>query len=116
MYAVVESGGRQYKVAVGQTLEVDRLPAADGETVELGRVLMLVDDDEMTVGQPTVPGARVLAEVVGDTRGRKIIVFKYKNKVRYRRKLGHRQTYTRVRITDIQSAALPAEQVEQASV
>ena len=108
MYAVIESGGRQYKVQVGQTLDVDLLPAADGETVELGRVLMLGGDDQLTVGQPTVPGAKVLAEVVGLARAKKVIVFRYKAKVRYRRKIGHRQPYTRVRVTEIQTAAQTA--------
>ena len=109
MYAVIESGGRQYKVQVGQAIEVDRLAAADGETVELGRVLMVSDGDQMTVGQPTVPGARVLAEVIEETRGPKIIVFRYKPKVRYRRKLGHRQLHTRVRISGIETGATLAE-------
>lgn len=101
MYAVVESGGKQYKVQVGETVNVDLLPAAVGEIVELGRVLMLSDGPEVTVGQPTVENAKVLAEVVDEVRGPKTIVFKYKPKVRYRRKLGHRQSYTRVVIKDI---------------
>lgn len=108
MYAVVESGGRQYKVQVGQTLDVDLLPAAAGETVELGQVLMVGGDEEVSVGQPTVPGAKVLAEVVGEIRGPKIIVFKYKPKVRYRRKLGHRQSYTRVVVKEILAGSAQA--------
>ena len=116
MYAVIESGGRQYKVQVGQAIEVDRLRAADGETVELGRVLMVSDDDQMTVGQPTVPGARVLAEVIAETRGPKIIVFRYKSKVRYRRKLGHRQLHTRVRIIGIETGATLAEVAGKAEI
>jgi len=108
VYAVVESGGRQYKVEVGQTLDVDRLPAGAGETIELGNVLMVAGDDEIAVGKPTVEGAKVLAEVVGEVRGEKIIVFKYKPKVRYRRKLGHRQPYTRVKVTEIQTGSAEA--------
>mgnify|MGYP005843620665 CR=1 FL=1 len=105
MYAVVESGGRQYKVEVGQTVDVDLLPAASGETIELGRVLMVGHDGEASVGQPLVAGAKVLAEVVGEVRGPKLIVLKYKPKVRYRRKLGHRQSYTRVLIKEIQTGS-----------
>lgn len=108
MYAVVESGGKQYKVEVGKTVDVDLLAAAPGETVELGRVLMISAEDGVTVGQPTVDGARVLAEVVEDVRGPKLIVFKYKSKVRYRKKNGHRQSYTRVLVKDIQATAAQA--------
>ena len=101
MYAVVETGGRQFRVRVGQTLDVDRLPSAPGDTVELGRVLMVGESDQAAIGRPTVPGAKVMAKVIGDVRGPHIIVFKYKSKVRYRRKLGHHQTYTQVLIRDI---------------
>jgi large subunit ribosomal protein L21 len=108
MYAVLKSGGRQVRVTVGQTVDLDRLPASEGETVELENVLLVGGDGETTVGRPTVPGAKVTARVLGDVRGDKIIVFKYKAKVRYRRKLGHRQDYTRVRITGIKPGASPA--------
>ncbi|MCL5962737.1 MAG: 50S ribosomal protein L21 [Chloroflexi bacterium] len=101
MYAVVETGGRQYKVSEGQVIDVDRLPAEVGQTIELDRVLMLSDDNQVEVGMPTVPGAKVVAKVVGEERGEKIIVFKYKPKARYRRKTGHRQTYTRLAIESI---------------
>jgi large subunit ribosomal protein L21 len=102
MYAVVETGGKQYRVQPGDTLDVELLDAEQGNTIELGRVLMLGGDGDAVIGQPVVPGARVLAEVVGQVKGDKIIVFKYKSKVRYRRKTGHRQKFTRVRITEIQ--------------
>lgn len=101
MYAVVETGGKQYKVTVGQTLDVERLPAQPGETVELDRVLLVANADNVIVGQPTVAGARVLASVIDEHKGPKIIVFKYKPKKRYRRKTGHRQTYTRLKIEEI---------------
>jgi large subunit ribosomal protein L21 len=101
MFAVVETGGKQYRVRVGQTLDVDCLPSAPGETVELGRVLMVGESDHAAIGRPTVPGAKVMAKVIGDVRGPHIIVFKYKSKVRYRRKIGHRQPYTRVAIREI---------------
>jgi large subunit ribosomal protein L21 len=101
VYAVVQSGGRQHKVEVGSKVDVDRLNAEVGASIELDKVLLLSTDDGVTVGQPTVEGARVLATVVEAIRGDKIIVFKYKAKVRYRRKTGHRQDYTRLEIKDI---------------
>lgn len=101
MYAVVETGGRQYKVAEGQVIDVEKLPAEEGQTVELNRVLVLSKDDQIQVGTPTVPGAKVVAKVLGEEKGEKIIVFRYKPKARYRRKTGHRQTYTRLAIEKI---------------
>jgi large subunit ribosomal protein L21 len=104
MYAILETGGRQYKVRPGDTLEVEKLPAEVGETVELDRVLMLADEDDVSIGKPLVEGARVVAEVVDQHRGPKIIVFKYKAKVRYRRKTGHRQSLTTLRVKEILGA------------
>jgi large subunit ribosomal protein L21 len=101
VYAVVQSGGRQHKVEVGSKVDVDRLDAEVGASVELDKVLLLSTDDGVTVGQPTVDGARVVATVVEAVRAKKIIVFKYKAKARYRRKNGHRQDYTRLEIKDI---------------
>ncbi|MBX5490735.1 MAG: 50S ribosomal protein L21 [Chloroflexi bacterium] len=101
MYAVVETGGKQYKVEPGATVQVERLPAEVGSTVELDRVLLIGDGDEVQVGRPTVAGARVVAEVVAQEKGEKIIVFRYKPKVRYRRKTGHRQRLTRLLIKEI---------------
>jgi large subunit ribosomal protein L21 len=101
LYAVIETGGKQYKVAEGQTIEVEKLPAEVGETVELDRVLLLVDDEKVVTGNPTVKGAVVSATVVGQERRRKVIVFKYKPRERYRRKKGHRQAFTRLRIGEI---------------
>jgi large subunit ribosomal protein L21 len=101
MYAVVQTGGKQYKVEPGGTIEVERLPAEVGTTVELDRVLLIGEGDSVEVGSPTVAGARVLAEVVGQEKGDKIIVFRYKRKVRYRRKTGHRQRLTRLLIKEI---------------
>ena len=102
MYAIVASGGRQYRVEPGQRLDVQKLPAEAGTEIALDQVLLIGDGETITVGQPTVSGARVLADVVGEVKGRKIIVFKYKNKVRYRRKTGHRQRYLRLQIKEIQ--------------
>ena len=108
IYAVVRTGGKQYKVEPNQLLDVERLPAAVGAVVELSDVLLVADGDDVTVGQPRVDGARVVAEVVEHGRGPKIIVFKYKNKTRYRRKTGHRQDYTRLAIRQILVGTEPA--------
>jgi large subunit ribosomal protein L21 len=101
MYAIVETGGKQYRVQRGQIIDVERLPAEVGEEVELGQVLLVADDGEVKVGQPTVEGAKVHATVLRHDKARKIIVFKYKPKKRYRRKAGHRQHFTRLRIEEI---------------
>ncbi|NLG52282.1 MAG: 50S ribosomal protein L21 [Chloroflexi bacterium] len=103
MYAVVETGGKQYKVTVGETIDVERLKADIGETVELDRVLMVADGEQVQVGSPVVDGASVSATVVDHDRARKVIVFKYRAKQRYRRKTGHRQDYTRLRIDEIKA-------------
>jgi large subunit ribosomal protein L21 len=104
VYAVVQSGGQQHKVKVGQTLMVEKIAGAAeaGARVELDRVLAIGGDDGSTIGTPTIAGARVIAEVVDpDAKGKKLIVFKYKAKVRYRRKTGHRQHYTQLKVTEI---------------
>src|SRR5918994_352127 len=102
MYAIVETGGKQYRVQPGDTIAVERLAGEPGETPDLHRVLLIGGDgDRARVGAPGVAGAIVRAEVVEHARGEKIIVFRYKSKVRYRRKTGHRQSLTRLRITDI---------------
>lgn len=102
MYAVIETGGRQYKVAPGEVIEVNRLPVEVGQTIDLGNVLLIGGDENGTVvGQPTVANAAVRAKVAANFRSRKIIVFKYKNKVRYRRFNTHRQDLTRLVIKQI---------------
>jgi large subunit ribosomal protein L21 len=102
MYAIVETGGKQYRVKPGDTVAVERLAGEPGETLDLDRVLLVAgNDDKARVGSPGIEGAVVRAEVVEQFRGQKIIVFRYKSKVRYRRKTGHRQSLTRLRITDI---------------
>ena len=108
IYAVVRTGGKQYKVEPNQLLDVERLPAEVGAVVELSDVLLVADGNDVTVGQPQVAGARVVAEVMEHGRGPKLIVFKYKNKTRYRRKTGHRQAYTRLAIRQILMGAEPA--------
>lgn len=101
MFAIVETGGKQYKVRPGDTIEVELLPLAPGSTHELDRVLLISTDDATLVGQPLVEGAHVAATVQRQGRGDKIIVFKYKSKKRYRRKTGHRQNYTYLTIDDV---------------
>ncbi|MCC7106277.1 MAG: 50S ribosomal protein L21 [Chloroflexi bacterium] len=109
MYAVIESGGKQHKVRPGDTIDVERLEAEAGSSLTLDRVLLVADDDNVQVGTPLVAGATVAAEVVEQKRGPKIIVFKYKAKVRYRKKQGHRQSLTTLKITDIQGASQGAK-------
>ncbi|MDQ6693906.1 MAG: 50S ribosomal protein L21 [Chloroflexota bacterium] len=101
MYAIIKTGGHQYRVAPGDTIEVEKLDAAPGSQVELGEVLMVHGDNGLLVGTPTVNGAKVVATVMRQTKGPKLIVFKFKPKKRYRRKTGHRQNLTRLSITDI---------------
>jgi large subunit ribosomal protein L21 len=100
-YAIVQTGGKQYKVSVGQTIEVERLTEKEKAKVELDQVLLVSDGKKVTVGTPTVEGAKVVAEVVGNGKGDKVTVFKYKPKVRYRRMKGHRQPYTALAIKEI---------------
>ena len=100
MYAIVRDRGAQYRVEEGQLLDVALLDLEAGAEVELGEVLM-IGGDEPRIGVPLVEGARVRAEVVGEARGEKIVVFKYRNKKRYRRRTGHRQDYTRLAIKEI---------------
>lgn len=100
-YAIVESGGKQYKAVEGETIEVDRLPVETGEKVGLERVLMLVDGEEITVGAPTVDGIQVSTTVKDQFKGPKLIIFKYSPKKRIRVKGGHRQQYTRLMVDAI---------------
>ena len=102
MYAVIEAGGKQYRVELGSELTIDRLDVTAGDTIELGRVLLVADGDSASVGQPVVDGAKVTADVVRQDRGEKLVVFKYRPKARTRVKHGHRQDLTIVRIADIE--------------
>jgi len=101
MYAVVETGGKQYRVAPGERIIVERLAGNPGDPVTFDRVLLVVNDSNVQVGQPLVEGAQVKGTIVRQGRTRKIIVYKYKAKQRYRRKRGHRQYFTEVLIDDI---------------
>ncbi|NWF77383.1 MAG: 50S ribosomal protein L21 [Chloroflexi bacterium] len=101
MYAIVDIGGKQYKVAPKQTLKVERLDVPQGDVVELDKVLFIGGDKDTLVGNPIIKGAKVVATSLGEAKGEKVIVFKYKAKVRYRRKKGHRQTYTKILVNEI---------------
>lgn len=103
MYAVVETGGKQYRVAPGDVIEVERLDAQEGESVTLDRVMLVVDGDNVKVGTPLVEGAKVTARVEAVGKHRKILVFKYKPKKNYRRRYGHRQPFTRLVIESIEA-------------
>jgi large subunit ribosomal protein L21 len=116
MYAVIETGGKQYRVEVGTELEVELLDVEPGKTVTIDRVLLVADGDESTIGRPLVADASVSAEVVTQTRGPKLISFKYRPKARSRVKKGHRQELTVLRIADItfggKSAAKAAKKAD----
>ena len=101
MYAIVRDRGMQYRVEEGKTITIDLLNAEPGSTIELNEVLLVGDTDDPKVGSPLVSGALVRAEVVGDIKGEKIVVFRYRNKKRYRRRTGHRQQYTQIKISEI---------------
>jgi len=100
-YAVIQTGGKQYRVSVGDQLDVEKLFVPVGAEVSLDRVLMIADGEQVSVGQPLLAGASVRATVVGEGRGEKIRIFKMKRRKGYRRTQGHRQSYTRVRIDAI---------------
>ena len=101
-YAIIKTGGKQYRVKPGDELDVELLPNPVDSVAEFGEVLALSDDGEVTIGAPFVEGAKVTAQVLSHYKDKKLMVFKYKAKTRYRRKRGHRQTYTRLRIMDIE--------------
>jgi len=103
-YAIIESGGKQYKAVEGETIEVDLVAEEAGKQIEIEQVLLIADGDNILVGTPTVAGAKVTATVVDDTKGPKIVVFKYKPKIRYRVRTGHRQKLTRLLIESINIA------------
>lgn len=102
MYAVIASGGKQYKVREGDILKVEKLTGDVGQSVSFDKVLMLADGDDIQVGKPTVDSALVSGHIVEQGKARKILVFKYKRRKRYRRKQGHRQLFTAVKIDSIQ--------------
>jgi large subunit ribosomal protein L21 len=104
MYAIVETGGKQYRVEQGTKLRVESLPQAQGADLTLDKVLLVKTDSGVQVGNPTVNGAKVIAQVLAHDRGAKIIVFKKRSKKTYKKTVGHRQNYTELLIKDIQTS------------
>jgi large subunit ribosomal protein L21 len=103
IYAIVEIAGKQYRVEPGETIDVDCLDKIEGETLEFDRVLLIGDNGATEVGKPIVKGAKIIATSQGTVRGDKVIVYKFKAKVRFRRKTGHHQQYTRLTIEKIEA-------------
>jgi large subunit ribosomal protein L21 len=110
IYAIVETGGKQYRVTQGQTVDVDNMNVIEGDAVELNKVLVIGNDKNVTIGAPTVAGAKVIATSKGTVRGDKIIVYKFKSKVRYRKKTGHHQLFTRLAIDKIEAPRVAQEE------
>jgi len=100
-YAIVETGGKQYKVAAGDKVKVDFLDAGNGKEVELNRVMLIADGENTIVGNPVIENARVTADCVGEGKDKKIVVLRYKNKTRYHKKTGHRQLFSTLQIKNI---------------
>lgn len=100
-FAIIEAGGKQYKVSAGQKIKVEKLNAKAGDNFSFDKVLLIADGDKAQIGTPYVSGAKVEAKVLGQGRGDKVIVFKYHSKTRYQKKKGHRQPFTEVQITNI---------------
>ena len=101
MYAIIKTGGKQYKVSEGDVITVEKLAAAEGDAVTFDEVLTVVNDGDVKVGTPTVAGVTVEGKIVGQVKGEKIKIYKYKSKKNYHRRAGHRQPYTKVEITAI---------------
>ncbi len=101
MYAVITTGGKQYKVSPGDVVRVETLDAKKGDTIELKDVFMIADGDNVSVGKPKLESARVTAEVLGDGRGEKLLIFKHRRRKGYRRTNGHRQNYTAIKVKEI---------------
>ena len=100
-FSIVAIGGRQYKVKVGDMLKVEKEDEKEGKTITFDKVLLVSKDGKVTIGTPTVKGAAVVAKVIEQGKGKKVNIFKYKSKSRYRRKMGHRQKYTKLEIIKI---------------
>lgn len=102
MYAIIETGGKQYRVEEGDTIKIEKIEGEVGSTVTLGNILMVSKDEEIKVGSPLVQGAKATGEILDHGKEKKIVVFKHKRRKNYRKKQGHRQAYTSIKITGIQ--------------
>ena len=107
MYAIFESGGKQYKAIAGKMINIEKVDVPIGENFELTNVLMVVDDDSIKVGTPIIEDAAIVCRVLDNVPGKKVIVFKSKKRKGYKRKIGHRQKYMRIRIDEIRIGASP---------
>jgi large subunit ribosomal protein L21 len=103
MYAVIQTGGKQYKVAPGDVVKVEKLEAKKGDTVEIKDVYMIADGDKVSVGKPTLANAKVTAEVMGEAKGEKLLIFKHRRRKGFRKTNGHRQHYTTLKVKDIKA-------------
>jgi large subunit ribosomal protein L21 len=101
MYAVIQTGGKQYRVEPGQTLSVEKLPGDLGDAVNFDDVLLVSDEDKVTVGRPLVNGAKVTASIVEQGKDKKVTVFKFQRRKNYRRRYGHRQLFTSIKINEV---------------
>ncbi len=116
MYAIIAVGGKQLKVHEGDTIRVERLPGEVGEAITFDEVLLVNNNDgSLTLGEPTVEGATVTGDIVGHGRGKKIVIFKHKRRKNYRRKQGHRQDYTSLKITGIDAGASKTKPTESSA-
>lgn len=101
MYAVIKTGGKQYKVSEGQTLKVEKLNADEGSTIDLNEVLMIADGDDVKVGTPVLEGSKVTATIASHGRGKKVSIVKFRRRKHHRKQMGHRQSYTEIKIDKI---------------
>ncbi len=103
MYAVIKTGGKQYKVSPGDVLRVEKLGGKKGDTVEMKDVLLIADGDKLSVGKPNLSSASVTAEVMGDGRGEKLLIFKHRRRKGFRKTIGHRQDFTTIKVKEIKA-------------
>ncbi len=103
MYAVIKTGGKQYKVSPGDVLRVEKLDGKKGDTVEMKDVLLVADGDKVSVGKPNLSSASVTAEVMGDGRGEKLLIFKHRRRKGFRKTIGHRQDFTTIKVKEIKA-------------
>ena len=101
MYAIIKTGGKQYRLGIGDNLRVEKLAGSTGDVIELPQVLLIADGDDVKIGTPTLEGGSVKAEVIGHGRDKKIRIFKMKRRKKYRRTQGHRQAFTQLKVTEI---------------